>query len=454
VSRHLIGWVTAAAEGDDAFSDTALLGAMLRFEVALAQAQAELGLIPGRAAEAIGRHAPSLSLDPAQLALAGAHAGSPAIPFVQALMRQVAAQDEPAARFVHHGATSQDLLDSALALCAQACVAQLEARLMQACHAAQALARRHAATPVLARTLLQPAGVTTVGFKCAQWALALMRSRRRMLDTAASALAVSLGGAIGNLLAHGAAGAGLRSALARKLGLHDPGFTWHSHRDAWIALAGDVALAAGSLRKVAGDIALMAQAEVGEASEPRAPARGGSTAMPHKRNPVLCLRVLAATQPVPGMIANLLAAMSQEHERALGNWQAETGQYPAVLLHTNSAASVLAELLSSMSIDPTRCRDNITALRGSVFSEPLAALFASGLGKAEAQALVADLAARVQRSEGEQLRDLALEQLRSDSRLAGIQPQQVEAIFDLDRAAQASALQVEAMLRAVAAGQA
>jgi len=450
VSGHLIGWVTAAAQDEDAFSDAALLEAMLHFEVALAQAQADLGLIPPQAATAIAQHAPTFSVDPAQLALAGAHAGSPAIPFVQALIRHVAAHDGHAATYVHHGATSQDLLDSALASCAKACIARLQASLLQACGAAQSLARTHADAPMLARTLLQPAGITSAGYKCAQWAQALARARQRVLDTAGSALAISLGGAIGNLAAHGDAGPALRAALADKLALTDPGFTWHSYRDAWIALATDVALAAGSMRKVAADIALMVQAEVGEAAEPSALGRGGSTAMPHKRNPVLCLRVLAATQPVPGLIANLLASMPQEHERALGNWQAETSQYPAVLLHATRAASALAELLEGLSIDPVRCRDNIAALRGSVFSEPLAALFGPALGKTDAQALVSELARRAQHGTGEHLLGLAVEQQHSNPRLAGLTAREVEAVFDVDRAAQASARQVEPMLSALA----
>jgi 3-carboxy-cis,cis-muconate cycloisomerase len=451
VSRHLVGWVTAAADNDDAFSDLALLQAMLRFESALAQAQAELGLIPKPAAAAIGQHALTFSPDPAPLALAGADAGSLAIPYVQALTRHVAAHDEHAAGYVHHGATSQDLLDSALALCAQTSIARLQAHLLNACNAAQSLARTHALVPMLARTLLQPAGITTVGFKCAQWAQALARTRRRVLDTAGSALAVSLGGAIGNLAAHGDAGADLRAALAAKLGLVDPGFTWHSGRDTWIALATDVALAAGSLRKIAADIALLAQAEVGEASEPAAVARGGSTAMPHKRNPVLCMRVLAATQPVPGLTANLLAAMPHEHERALGNWQAETSQYPAVLTQATTAASAMAELLAGLNIDLARCRGNIAACRGSVFSEVLAALFLPGLGKREAQALVSDLARRVQHNAQKSLLDLAIETARTDPRLSGLTVQAVEAVFDVDRVAQASAQQVEPMLSALAA---
>ena len=245
MTTPLYKWVVTGAQGAHPFSDVALLEAMLRFEVALAQVQARLGLIPDRCAALIAQHAGTAPLDPAVLARAGAHAGSLAIPFVQAVIAHVASQDPLAGRYVHFGATSQDLLDTALVLCSRTAVAQLEQDLHRASRAATSLARRHAGTPALARTLLQPAAVTTIGFRCAQWAQALARSRRRLLDNADEALAVSLGGAVGNLAAWGDSGARLRAELASSLGLSDPGATWHTQRDAWIGLAADAALATG-----------------------------------------------------------------------------------------------------------------------------------------------------------------------------------------------------------------
>jgi 3-carboxy-cis,cis-muconate cycloisomerase len=445
----LYKWVVTGADGPHPFSDIALLEAMLRFEVALAQVQARLGLIPDRCAALIAQHAGTTPLDAAVLARAGAQAGSLAIPFVQALIAHVASQDAIAGRYVHFGTTSQDLLDTALALCARTAVAQLDQELQRASRAAASLARRQAGTPTLARTLLQPAAVTTVGFRCAQWAQGLERSRRRLLDNADAGLAVSLGGAAGNLAAWGDAGARLRAELAGSLGLSDPGATWHTQRDAWVGLATDAALAAGAMAKVARDIALMVQAEVGEAEEPGVPGRGGSTAMPHKHNPVLCLRVLAATQPVPALVAGLLAAMPQEHERALGNWQAECAMFPDVLIHTLTAARALTELLEGVRFVEARCRANIDALQGTIFSESLAGLFAPALGKPEAQALVATLCTRAVATRTH-LRELARQQLATEDRFASVSRADVEAVFDLDRAARASAQQVQPMLEALA----
>ena len=245
----------------------------------------------------------------------------------------------------------------------------------------------------------------------------------------------SLGGAIGDLAAWGEAGPALRAALARELGLEDPGDTWHTLRAPWLALASDAALAAGTMTKIAHDVGLGAMAEIGELREPHAPGRGGSSAMPHKRNPVLSMRIIAATQPLPGMMAGLLHGMQQEQERALGNWQAEIGQVPELLTRVCAAATVLRELLAGLQVDAGRCRRNIEALHGTVFSEPLAALLIPALGRADAQALVAALCQEALQA-GVDLRDLIRQS--PDARLAAIPADQLAAVFDLDRAAAAS----------------
>jgi 3-carboxy-cis,cis-muconate cycloisomerase len=191
----------------------------------------------------------------------------------------------------------------------------------------------------------------------------------------------------------------------------------------------------------------MAQAEVGEVAEAEVPGRGGSTAMPHKRNPVLTMRVLAAVHGIPGMVASLLAAMPQEHERALGAWQAELAQWPGLFIHAASAAIALEELLAGLQVDGARCRANIEGLHGVIFGERLAEVFAPALGRTQAQARVAGLCRRAS-GERRPLRELALEDARTDPRLAGCSASQIEAQFDVDRAAQASAVLVPPLLQA------
>ena len=445
MTSTLFSWPTAT--GFDRLNDAALLGALTRFEIGLAQEQAALGLIPSSAATSIAAHAGALLVDPAQLARDGANAGSLAIPFVAALRAHVATHDPNAADWVHFGTTSQDLLDSALCLCLKAALSDLDATLRGAGDAAVTLARTHRATPMLARTLLQPAGITTFGYKAAQWAHSLGTARARVATDAADALCVSLGGAVGNLGAYGENGDALRAALARALGMRDPGSSWHTQRERMAGLAAALGIAGGVMAKIATDLSLMMQAELGEASEVHS---GGSTAMPHKRNPVLTLRVLAATQALPGLVANLLAGMAQQHERALGSWQAEGQQYRMLTHHALAAAQALSELLVSVHIDAARCEQNIDALHGTICSEALAALFAGALGKQAAQNQVAALCAQAIEHQVH-LRDLARARVAATPALSSIAPADLDAVFDLAGAALPSTRAADALLARLSA---
>lgn len=445
----LYQWAVASRLADNPFSDEAFFAAMVRFESALAAAQAKLGLIPEDAATAIATHCASAKLDANALGLEAKGSGSLAIALVNALTKHIAAHDETAARYLHFGATSQDVLDTATALCVKVAVGRLDSLLQQAIRAARTHAQQYAATPALARTLLQPAAVASIGLKCAHWTAALSRVRRRLLRAGGDGLAVALGGAVGNLAAYGDAGVLLRAELAGGLGLHDTGATWHTRREDWIALACEVALICGTLAKIARDIAILCQSEVGEAAEPLTPGTGGSTAMPHKRNPVLTMRVLAATHSVPSIIASLLAAMPQEHERGLGSWQAELAQYPDLLRHALIAAEALAELLSGLQFDPTRCRANIDALHGTVFSERLAALLIPKLGRTEAQELINDMCREAIESRTH-LRQLARDYIAGDARLHEIAAADLAAVFDLDAAAKPSTNEALRMLEMIA----
>jgi 3-carboxy-cis,cis-muconate cycloisomerase len=333
-------------------------------------------------------------------------------------------------------------------LCLKPAIARLETALLRCRDSAIALARAQRATPMLARTLMQSAGITTLGFKAVLWAHSLSAVHERVKKAAGNALAISLGGAIGNLSAFGGKGAALRAALADALGLIDPGTTWHAQRERLTGLGCDLGIACGVMTKIARDLSLMMQAEVGEAREPSSEGRGGSTAMPHKHNPLLTMRVLAASQALPGLVANLLAGMAQEHERALGNWQAEMDQHRMLVEHALAAAQALAELLEGLHIDPERCRANIDALHGIIFSEALTALFSPMLGKHQAQTLVAALC---QKSVEEQrsLQQLVIEQLASDPALAAVGTGDVIAVFDVRNAARASEHETDRLLCAL-----
>jgi 3-carboxy-cis,cis-muconate cycloisomerase len=356
----------SSPESLDAFGDRSFVDAMLRFEAALARAQAAEGLIPETAAAAIEGCCDVARFDVPAIVRDSGRAGSVAIPLVKALREAVAAASAEAAPFVHFGSTSQDVIDSATALVTRGVIASIEADLAHAARALLDHAVHHATTPMLARTLMQPASVTSFGFKCAGWAAPLVRSAERLRVVARTALQVQLGGAVGTLAQMRGRGPAVRARLATALGLADPGATWHTQRDEWIALACELGLMTGSLGKIAVDIGLLGQYEVGEVSEPSEAGRGGSSAMPHKRNPVASMVAIAAAHRVPQRVAAMLAAMPQQHERALGAWQAELAEWPQLAMSAHGSVRALAAALPGLRIDVDRMRWNIDRLRAEL----------------------------------------------------------------------------------------
>jgi 3-carboxy-cis,cis-muconate cycloisomerase len=384
----------------EAFSERNFLQAMLRFEAALARAQASVGLIPEAAAQSIIGTCQIERFDVAKIVRDSGPAGSVAIPLVKSLRETVGLADAQAASFVHFGSTSQDVIDSALALVTRDALRLIEADVNKAVAALLTLAQRHAADPLLARTLMQPASVTSFGLKCAGWAAPLLRSLQRLQTSSGNALSLQLGGAVGTLAQMQGKGPQVLALMAADLGLKAPLFNWHTQRDEWLALGCELGLLVGSLGKIAKDISLMGQFEFGELAEPTAPGRGGSSAMPHKRNPVACMVALAASARVPQRVAALLAAMPQEHERALGNWQAELAEWPGLLMSAHGSARATAQALAGLQVDTGRMRANLDALRAQLPQDAADEWFSPALAQQAAvqtHALVKALAALTKR---------------------------------------------------------
>src|SRR5436309_13272041 len=265
---------------------------MLDFECALAVAQGDVGVIPSDAARVIAKACADLSLQPEPLASEGKRSGSLAVPLVRALTEHVASVDARAAAFVHYGSTSQDVLDTALILCLKPCLADADGVLATAASRLAGHARRHAGVVMLGRTLMQPATPITAGLKIARWAAALHRCRLRLAEARERTLCVQLGGAVGTLDALGGKRTGVRHGVAMRLHLGEAG-AWHDHRDELLRVMAELAIVTAMVGKIARDVALLSQAEVGEMLEsPPAKGVGGSSAMPHKRNPVACLQAL------------------------------------------------------------------------------------------------------------------------------------------------------------------
>ena len=350
-------------ESLEAFGERDFLAAMLRFEASLARAQARVGLIPESAAQSIIDTCKVELFDVSKIVRDSGRAGTLAIPLMKSLKETVGLFNPDAVRFVHFGSTSQDVIDTALSLVTRDALAWVQADVQISIDALLVLGEKHAADPILARTLLQPASVTSFGLKCAGWVAPLIRSQQRLQIAAANALCVQLGGAVGTLAQMKALGPEVIALMAADLQLKAPMATWHTQRDEWVALGCELGLLVGSLGKIARDISLMGQFEVNEVSEPVEAGRGGSSAMPHKRNPVACMVALVAAQRAPQRVAALLAAMPQEHERALSHWQAELAEWPGLLMSAHGSARAMAQALPGLQVDTARMLTNLNALR-------------------------------------------------------------------------------------------
>jgi len=375
-------------EVESALSDAARAQAMLDVEVALAEAAHEIGLVPREALPAIQAAGEASLYDLDALAEEAARAGNALIPLVRMMTKQVASTDADAARFVHVGATSQDIIDTGLVLQLRRAVPLILKHLDRAAEAAADLARKHATTPMAGRTWMQQAVPVTFGLKAAGWVSALRRVFARLASELGSACVLQFGGASGTLASLGMEGLDLSEELGKRLELPVPDMPWHSQRDRLAGIAAALGIVAGTLGKIAHDLALMGQTEIGEAYEAPAAGKGGSSTMPHKRNPVSASVALAAAERAPGLVATMLGAMKQEHERGLGGWQAEWETLPELVRLVGGASRAMEEALSGLVVDPERMRANLGATNGLVLAESVAATLASRIGKAKAHELV------------------------------------------------------------------
>jgi 3-carboxy-cis,cis-muconate cycloisomerase len=390
------------------FSDRATLGRLLAVEAALARAEGAVGAIPGKAAPAIVAACNASRFDAAALGAAAQPAGNLAIPLVKALTASVARRDADAARFVHWGATSQDILDTATALAIRDAFALIDRDLVRAIRGFGALARRHRKTPVAGRTWMQQALPITFGLKAARWAAMLARAREQMREAATGASVLQFGGAAGTLASLGGKGPRVARRLADELRLPLPDIPWHGERDRAAAVAVALGILIGSAGKVARDVSLLMQTEVGEAFEPTAAGKGGSSTMPHKRNPVGAAQILAASTLAPGLVAGVLSGMVQEHERALGGWQAEWIALPQLFLLASGATARLAEIGKGIEIDVRRMRENLELTRGLVLAEAVQMALGEKLGRLAAHDLL-EAASKRAISEGRHLKDVLTE---------------------------------------------
>jgi 3-carboxy-cis,cis-muconate cycloisomerase len=387
--------------------DAASLQNMLDFEAALARAEATVGVIPASAAGPITNACQAESFDLAALADAATRSGNLAIPLVKALTANVAKSDAAAARYVHWGATSQDVIDSGTMLGLRAGIDALLGDIDRAIAGFAKLARQHRHTAVVARTWLQHALPMPFGLKLAEYASALHRSKLRLQRLRGEALALQFGGAAGTLAALGDKGLAVAEKLADELKLPLPDAPWHTHRDRIAEAASVFAIIAGTCGKIARDVSLMMQTDVAEAFEPSGEGRGGSSTMPHKRNPVAAASALGAATMAPNLAATILAAQVQDHERSAGPWHAEWPTLPTLMLVTSGALAAIVDIAEGLEVDAARMRANLDATGGLIMAEAVTFALAEKIGKSDAHHLI-EAASKKAVAEKKHLRDLLI----------------------------------------------
>jgi 3-carboxy-cis,cis-muconate cycloisomerase len=406
--------------------DTTTLQHMLDFEAALARAEAAAGIIPGRVVEPIAKACKAESFDLAALAEAATRSGNLAIPMVKALTAEVAKGDTEAARYVHWGATSQDVIDTATMLSLRSGIDVLLLDLDRAITGFAGLARKHRHTAVVGRTWLQHALPMPFGLKLAEYAAALHRSKLRLTRLRAETLVLQFGGAAGTLAALGDKGLAVSDALARELKLTLPEAPWHTHRDRIAEAASVFAIIAGSCGKIARDTSLMMQTDVGEAFEPAGEGRGGSSTMPHKRNPVAAASALGAATMAPNLAATIFAAQVQDHERSAGPWHAEWPTLPTLMLVTSGALAAIVDLAEGLEVDVARMRENLETTHGLIMAEAVAFALAEKIGKADAHHLV-EAASKKAVANKKHLRDVLLSDSKATAQLGA---DKIAALFE------------------------
>ncbi|MER5763467.1 3-carboxy-cis,cis-muconate cycloisomerase [Streptomyces sp. NPDC002082] len=415
----LLSPVRAGTPAEAVTSDLAWLQAMLDAEAALARAQAKVGSVPAEAAAAISRAARAERLDVRALALVARETANPVVGLVRELTRLVAAESPEAAEFVHHGSTSQDVFDTGAMLVADRTLRLIRADLERAAEALADLAARHRDTAMAGRTLTLHAVPTTFGLKAAGWRRLLLDARDRVAAVLDGGLPVSLGGAAGTLAgylefaapgeggeyggdydSHGDYADRLLDAYAAETGLARPPLPWHALRTPMADLAGALAFVTGALGKIAVDVQSLTRTEVGEVAEPAVEGRGASSAMPHKRNPVLATLIRSAALQVPLLAAGVTQCLVCEDERSAGVWHAEWQLLRECLRLAGGAAHTAVELAEGLVVRPERMRENLMLTGSQVVSERVSAVLAPRIGKAEAKELLTRASAEAERTGG------------------------------------------------------
>jgi 3-carboxy-cis,cis-muconate cycloisomerase len=370
------------------FSDQSVVSKYVEVEIALAAAQARIGVIPQHAADAIRRSARANAIDLAKLKTETDLVGYPIV----GLVRQLSKQCGDAGGYVHWGATTQDIMDTATVLQIREALALIATDMTALEEALAGLAKKHRDTVMAGRTHLQHALPVTFGYKAAVWLSMIKRHRARLAQVGPRVLVGQFGGAAGTLASLGDKGLAVHDALMDELGLGKSSIPWHVARDGLAETVNLLGLITGSLAKIATDVMLMMQTEVGEAFEPYEQGRGSSSTMPQKRNPISCELILAAAKVVRQQAGLMLDAMASDYERATGPWQVEWVAIPEAFLATASALHQARFMLEGLVVEPERMRRNLDLTGGLILAEAVMMALAEHTGRQDAHHIVAHAA--------------------------------------------------------------
>jgi 3-carboxy-cis,cis-muconate cycloisomerase len=385
---RLTDLICGTGEMNAVWSARQTVQSMLDVEAALARSTAAHGVIPERAVAAIVAACDAERIDAEALMAGAATGGNLAIPLVRQLTAAVKRDDADAAKYVHWGATSQDIIDTATALQLRATFELLDVGLLRLCAALAEQAQRYRTTPMIGRTWLQQALPITLGLKFAQWLDAMLRHRERLASARTRSLALQFGGAAGTLASLRDQALPIAQTLADDLRLPLPPLPWHTQRDRVAEAAACFGMLTGTLGKIARDISLHMQTEIGELAEPAAAGKGGSSTMPHKRNPVGCAAVLTAAMRAPNLVATIFGGMVQEHERALGGWQAEWEALPDLARLTGGALAQITTIVADIEVSEDRLAANLDVTQGLILGEAVMLALGDAIGRLDAHAWV------------------------------------------------------------------
>lgn len=386
--QHLYERIFYNKEVSRLYTDEALIGYMLRFESALAQAQARHGVFPETVASAIDACCKVENINTEQLIADAALGGNTAIPLIKQLTAIVKQKDIEPAKYVHFGATSQDVIDTALMLQVRDAIQIIAENLQQLIEQLVSLIKEHKTTVMIGRSLLQQARPITFGYKAAGWLEPLLRSQKQIEDLLKDGFVLQFGGAVGTLSGMTKRGLQVSEAMSELLQLKNPAKPWHTERDYVTHIATTLGILTGNIGKIAKDISLLMQTEIAEVAEPTAEGKGGSSTMPHKRNPVGCIAILANATRVPGLVSTMLSCMLQDHERATGLWHAEWETLAAIVQLTAGCVSKAVEMTNGLEVRKEQMLLNLELTKGLIYAENVSLALTEKMGKHNAHILV------------------------------------------------------------------